>query len=666
MFGHTAKSLASVECFEGVSAEHLCLMNHMLCTTALPKGQVLFEEGDMGGSLFILASGAVQAVANVSEAKKKKENKEAGPITTPSNKRRSIISRMPSTNRKSTSDRPNGLELQATKPQRKMLFEFQPGMLFGEIGLVMDIPRTAAIIASKDSVLLELTRDGYSQFKSIIAAGASDGSTAADFQLEKLIKVRVAEHFRKYKVPFFQAIPDNKYATLASFCEIIQLPAGDCVFQEGDPGKAFYMLAHGEVKVSVVKIEKDGKKHVLDLTRMGPGKYFGEVALVTESPRTATITCTKPSVLLVITKANFELFCKEAPEAVADFEIKLARYNVQLRSVLYHPVGMKYFTEHVKQEYSEENIDFWRECRDFRHLTYADINTEPAQFKHMRQGSLVFSQSSPIREKALATEAAFSIAEEDTAIARPGATPDNNSRALQAGEKGDTQVTQQRLRDGFELVADPQTKSLGAVELKELLKIIGLEKISQSLEDEDMQHLLSFLGAEPDDSGVRKVEFAVFAEKLTEAWKKGGGNSASIGGRNEGQIRVRRQSFTASMLWKIHRALADIDFASSKRLFETMDTEKTGQVTFQDFYSVIKAQIRQAAALEAKAAEQKQTGQHWHVKQVRRDLEGRGFVGKEDGVDKTELKRQFQEMDGGKKGYITFVQLVSQPLVVSD
>ena len=86
-------------------------------------------------------------------------------------------------------------------------------------------------------------------------------------------------------------------------------------------------------------------------------------ALVQDSPRTATVTALTRSVVLSITQQNFQRFFEEAPEAIADFEVKLARYDVRLRSVLYHPVGLQFFQEHLKREYSEENLDFWVSAR---------------------------------------------------------------------------------------------------------------------------------------------------------------------------------------------------------------------------------------------------------------------------------------------------------------
>jgi len=110
--------------------------------------------------------------------------------------------------------------------------------------------------------------------------------------------------------------------------------------------------------------------------KIGPGKYFGEVALVRETPRTATVTTLTRCVILSISKAKFAIFFKEAPEAVSDFEVKLARYDVTMRSVLYHPVGVDFFRKHLEAEYSTENIDFWQACRDYRHFDPSQFTTD--------------------------------------------------------------------------------------------------------------------------------------------------------------------------------------------------------------------------------------------------------------------------------------------------
>lgn len=107
--------------------------------------------------------------------------------------------------------------------------------------------------------------------------------------------------------------------------------------------------------------------------------------MVQDTPRTATVTSVSRCVILSITKENFQLFFNEAPEAIADFEVKLARYDVQLRSVLYHQTGLEFFVQHLRSEYSEENIEFWKTCRDFRHLELLDKDKRAPKIKQLAQ-----------------------------------------------------------------------------------------------------------------------------------------------------------------------------------------------------------------------------------------------------------------------------------------
>jgi len=106
----------------------------------------------------------------------------------------------------------------------------------------------------------------------------------------------------------------------------------------------------------------------MEVGRLGAGSYFGEIALVRESDRVATVTCVTRCVLLSISQEGFNKFFLEAPEAIADFEVKLARAEVGLRSVLYHPIGLTQLEVFLKEEHSQENLVFWKTCRAYREM----------------------------------------------------------------------------------------------------------------------------------------------------------------------------------------------------------------------------------------------------------------------------------------------------------
>jgi CRP/FNR family cyclic AMP-dependent transcriptional regulator len=84
---------------------------------------------------------------------------------------------------------------------------------------------------------------------------------------------------------------------------------GDIIFCEHEPGDSFYLIQSGKVKI--VKIFGELEKTV-DI--MQPGEFFGEMALLEEAPRSATIIADEPCKLLEFNKENFEILMKGNPQ----------------------------------------------------------------------------------------------------------------------------------------------------------------------------------------------------------------------------------------------------------------------------------------------------------------------------------------------------------------
>jgi CRP-like cAMP-binding protein len=75
----------------------------------------------------------------------------------------------------------------------------------------------------------------------------------------------------------------------------------ESVIRQGDIGTEFYIIRNGRVMVSVV--DEEGEQH--NLAELGPGQYFGEIALLRNVPRTASCTCSAPGELLVLSRDDF-------------------------------------------------------------------------------------------------------------------------------------------------------------------------------------------------------------------------------------------------------------------------------------------------------------------------------------------------------------------------
>jgi MFS family permease len=100
------------------------------------------------------------------------------------------------------------------------------------------------------------------------------------------------------EVPLFRPLPPATAEQLASSLVPVRVRAGDDVFRQGDSGDRFYIVDSGEVVVSV-----DAEP----VQRLGRGGYFGEIALLRDVPRTATVTA----------EADTNLFALERDEFIA-------------------------------------------------------------------------------------------------------------------------------------------------------------------------------------------------------------------------------------------------------------------------------------------------------------------------------------------------------------
>jgi MFS family permease len=98
------------------------------------------------------------------------------------------------------------------------------------------------------------------------------------------------------RVPFFTTLPELAIERLARSVEHSQARAGETVVKQGEPGERFYVVAGGELDVSV-----DGRV----VRTLREGDYFGEIALLRDVPRTATVQARNEAALLVLDRGDF-------------------------------------------------------------------------------------------------------------------------------------------------------------------------------------------------------------------------------------------------------------------------------------------------------------------------------------------------------------------------
>ena len=106
------------------------------------------------------------------------------------------------------------------------------------------------------------------------------------------------------RVPLFEACSQAELARIATIATQVEVTKGDVLFREGAPGDEFFVLVKGSADV-----RKD-KRHIASLEA---GDFAGEIALLSDAPRTATVTATSPITALRATRKGFSELLKTSP-----------------------------------------------------------------------------------------------------------------------------------------------------------------------------------------------------------------------------------------------------------------------------------------------------------------------------------------------------------------
>jgi CRP-like cAMP-binding protein len=117
--------------------------------------------------------------------------------------------------------------------------------------------------------------------------------------LHKDLKVAAMEN-----VPLFSLLSKGELRRIAQLADEVDLREGKVLTKEGTRGREFFVLLEGTADV---------RSNTRLLPALGPGDFFGEIALVTDVPRTATVTTTSPVRALVITDRAFRDLLRDSP-----------------------------------------------------------------------------------------------------------------------------------------------------------------------------------------------------------------------------------------------------------------------------------------------------------------------------------------------------------------
>jgi CRP/FNR family cyclic AMP-dependent transcriptional regulator len=117
------------------------------------------------------------------------------------------------------------------------------------------------------------------------------------------------------EVPFFKPLGKKELRVVAQQTDVLDVKPGKALATEGDFGHEFFIIRSGTAEVT------QHGEHVRDL---GPGDFFGEIALLEEDRRTATVTATAPMSVIVMTRQSFRALDHDHPEVHAEVSEAIA------------------------------------------------------------------------------------------------------------------------------------------------------------------------------------------------------------------------------------------------------------------------------------------------------------------------------------------------------
>ncbi|MBI4376243.1 MAG: cyclic nucleotide-binding domain-containing protein [Elusimicrobia bacterium] len=130
------------------------------------------------------------------------------------------------------------------------------------------------------------------------------------------------------KVDFFQPLKVGQIDQILPYVMLFEYDQGETVFKQGDPGDAFFIVYTGKVGVKV----KTGFLGFSKLIKtLGPGEFFGEMALLGGERRAASVQCLEPTRLFALAAVDFQFVLNENPAAASEIARIASRRGVESR-----------------------------------------------------------------------------------------------------------------------------------------------------------------------------------------------------------------------------------------------------------------------------------------------------------------------------------------------
>jgi CRP-like cAMP-binding protein len=196
-----------------------------------------------------------------------------------------------------------------------------PGAIVGEMALVSDAPRAAAVVAQEPSEVLVIARPE-------LEAIAKDEPVIGQ-ELGEFCRARMIANLVRHSM-ILGAVPVGDREALMSRFVTKTFAPGETLVAEGSEGEGLFVIASGTVRVT----KKDDDGETVVLAELGPGDVVGEIGIVLRRPATATVRALSSAVAMELTRDGFAEAIKAHPTLLGELYQLATEREEETRTVV--------------------------------------------------------------------------------------------------------------------------------------------------------------------------------------------------------------------------------------------------------------------------------------------------------------------------------------------
>mmetsp|Transcript_107677 Transcript_107677/g.195930 ORF Transcript_107677/g.195930 Transcript_107677/m.195930 type:complete len:1208 (+) Transcript_107677:133-3756(+) len=272
------KTFGNCVLFQSLTAEEIDAIINTMPVVSKKKGENIFRQGESGDALFVVLRGKADCFL---EAQTPPPRRSEFNVNSQESRRsrasRKISVKLAALNITSTSSK-------EAKSGRQFIATREDGAIFGELSIIFNTPRSLSVYAREAVTLGKLEAKVYQNLV---------------VRRQMAVREKLEDCLRQAKI--LETLQDEQIAKLADALQIQVFKKDKPIICQGDEGKEFFIVNSGECVVTV-NMQGDVQEHC----RYGPGDLFGELALLANKPRAATITAVTRVEVFKLSRRKFE------------------------------------------------------------------------------------------------------------------------------------------------------------------------------------------------------------------------------------------------------------------------------------------------------------------------------------------------------------------------